>query len=130
VLIIKIAAKTQRNKFKNINNYNDLPFVSVIVPAKDEESNIANCINSILCSNYPAGLFELIIVNDRSTDKTPDIINSIAQQSKIPVRLCNILSDTNHPNLKGKPRAIKVGIDNANGEIIMMTDADCIVNNS
>ena len=108
-------------------NNKNLSFVSVVVPARNEEKNIRNCINSILNSNYPKEKYEIIIVNDRSTDNTLQVINELANANPN-IKICNIKSETEKRNLQGKPGAIKVGIDAAAGEIIMMTDADCTVN--
>jgi len=137
VLTIKIAAKKCRNKFTvdidsiKLNSEN-LPFVSVIVPARNEEKNIKNCINSILNSNYPKEKFEIIVVNDRSTDNTlseiTDLLEINEANKNSNIKICNIKSDAEKRNLQGKPGAIKVGIDAALGEIIMLTDADCTVN--
>jgi cellulose synthase/poly-beta-1,6-N-acetylglucosamine synthase-like glycosyltransferase len=128
VFVIKIAASKSRKKYRKNINYNTLPFVSIIIPARNEENNITNCINSIINSNYPTELFEIIVVNDRSEDKTLEIIENIANKNQTKIIICNITSQTASPNLKGKPGAIKIGIDNAKGELILMTDADCIVN--
>lgn len=54
------------------------PLVSVVVPSRDEESDIEECLRSILASDYPH--LELIIVNDRSADNTGTIIDRIAEQ--------------------------------------------------
>ena len=127
VCVISIASNKTRKKY-NIN-IDDIykPFVSVIVPARNEEDNIENCINSILNVNYPSELYEIIIVNDRSEDNTLNIINKIASANSN-VKICNIIKDTTNPNLKGKAGAIKTGIDSARGEYLLLTDADCIVN--
>ena len=127
VFVIKLAASKSRKKYKENTNYKSLPFVSVIVPARNEEENIENCINSILKSNYPTDLFELIIVNDRSKDKTLEVIENISKRRNTTIKICNITTETANPNLKGKPGAIKTGIDNAKGELLLMTDADCFV---
>jgi cellulose synthase/poly-beta-1,6-N-acetylglucosamine synthase-like glycosyltransferase len=127
VFIIRFASGKLRKKYKKNINHNELPFISVIVPARNEENNIENCINSILNSNYPTELFEIIVVNDRSEDRTLEVIESIAAQHKTKIKICNITTQTANPNLKGKPGAIKVGIDNASAEYLLMTDADCIV---
>jgi len=127
VLTIKIAAKKCRNKFTVEHHSENLSFVSVIVAARNEEKNIKNCINSILNSNYPKEKYEIIVVNDRSTDNTLREITELANKNSN-IKICNIQSDAEKRNLQGKPGAIKVGIDAASGEIIMMTDADCTVN--
>jgi cellulose synthase/poly-beta-1,6-N-acetylglucosamine synthase-like glycosyltransferase len=131
VLTIKIAAKKCRNKFTVEPNSEgrsseNFSFVSVIVPARNEEKNIKNCIKSILNSNYPKEKFEIIVINDRSTDNTLREITELANQNPT-VKICDIKSEAEKRNLQGKPGAIKVGIDAAFGEIIMMTDADCTV---
>jgi len=127
VFIIKFGAGSLRKKYKKNIDYTTLPFVSVIVPARNEEKNIKNCINSILKSNYPTELFEIVVVNDRSEDNTLEITRNIASNNENKIKICNITIQTANPNLKGKPGAIKIGIDNANGDFLLMTDADCVV---
>ena len=51
-------------------------FISVVVAARNEEKNIGTCIETILNQTYPAHLFEIIIVDDHSTDATVDIVKS------------------------------------------------------
>jgi cellulose synthase/poly-beta-1,6-N-acetylglucosamine synthase-like glycosyltransferase len=131
VLIIKIASKKCRQTYKviesELNEYDYVcPKVSVIVPARNEENCIERCILSLLDSNYPVAHYELIIVNDRSTDKTLDIIEKLANQHK-QIKICNITTETVNPNLRGKPGAIQAGINISCGDIILMTDADCKV---
>ena len=128
VFVIRFASGRLRKKYKKNINYKELPFISVIIPARNEENNIENCINSVLNSNYPTELFEIIVVNDRSDDATLTIVEKIAAIHNTKIKICNILTQTANPNLKGKPGAIKIGIDNAAGELLLMTDADCIVN--
>ena len=63
------------------------PFVSVLVPARNEESNIVRCLESLLAQNYPN--FEIIVANDRSTDKTEQIVREMA--GRFPrLRLLNV----------------------------------------
>ncbi|MDQ4057211.1 MAG: glycosyltransferase, partial [Thermoproteota archaeon] len=54
---------------------NNLPLVSVIVPARNEQDNIQRCLLSLLAQNYPS--FEVIVVNDSSTDYTLEIVRKI-----------------------------------------------------
>jgi cellulose synthase/poly-beta-1,6-N-acetylglucosamine synthase-like glycosyltransferase len=104
-----------------------LHFISVIVPARNEENKIENCINILLKSNYPTDLFEVICVNDRSEDNTGLILDNLAK--KYPnLKVLHILNDIDKGNLKGKPGALHHGILKSSGDIIMMTDADCDVN--
>ncbi|TAL68947.1 MAG: glycosyltransferase [Bacteroidetes bacterium] len=101
--------------------------VSIVVPARNEEDNIESCIESIMSNNYPKDNFEVIVVNDRSTDKTGEILVNL-QSIYSNLIVLKITDNTKHKNLRGKPGALQVGIESAKGEIIMMTDADCIVN--
>lgn len=106
-----------------------IPFVSVIVPARNEEDKIEVCIRNLMNSDYQSEMFEVIAVNDRSTDDTASILNKLALEYEN-LNVVHIESDIDKSNLKGKPGALHKGIGESKGEIIMMTDADCIVNKS
>ncbi|NIA22024.1 MAG: glycosyltransferase, partial [Anaerolineaceae bacterium] len=56
------------------------PKVSIIVPAKDEQDNIAECIGTLLAQDYPD--FEIIVVDDRSTDRTAAIAGELAEREE------------------------------------------------
>lgn len=107
-------------------NEKSFPFISVIVAARNESDNIARCLNSLKAVNYPSDKFEVIFVNDRSTDNTREIIEkSIQGRNNFRV----IDSDEHHnEKLKGKINALNSGISVSKGELILMTDADCTVN--
>ncbi len=102
-------------------------FVSVIVPARNEENNISDCIKSIMSNSYPKNQFELIVVNDRSTDNTGMVLEDLHVMYTNLI-IIKITEETADKNLKGKPGALQAGIRAAKGDIILMTDADCIVN--
>lgn len=125
-IIFSIGAFIERNKKIDFFSESENPQVSVVIPARNEEENILNCINSISNSNYPIENFEIIAVNDRSTDKTGEILTELSHKVKN-LKVVNIDEAHLHINLKGKPGALQSGIDEANGEIILMTDADCKV---
>jgi|GEM_PF-246307 len=122
-------------KFKNLSHRintprQDLPLVSVLIPARNEEGRIGDCLKSIASSSYPSNLIELIIINDRSSDGTSQEISrylsvieemGITNQHKI-----EVISDS-QKSLPGKPGALQLGIEIAKGTLIMMTDADCTV---
>lgn len=109
-------------------NYSEFPFVSVIVAARNEEANIGRCINSLRTISYPSSRIEIILVNDRSSDNTLSIMKSHSYGDTRFRILETDGSITN--NLKGKPKAIDIGIKNSSGDIIIMTDADCAVRES
>ncbi len=95
------------------------PLVSVIVPARNEAANIARCVSSILSSSYPR--FEVIVVDDRSTDATGDIARGIAPNDP---RLKVIAGAELPAGWFGKTWACWQGYEAAKGELLLFTDAD------
>jgi cellulose synthase/poly-beta-1,6-N-acetylglucosamine synthase-like glycosyltransferase len=116
----------QRERIKNSRQVtNSHPRVSVIVPARNEEANIERCVRSVMANTY-RGEFELIVVNDRSSDRTGTILAGL--QRKFPALIVhNTVESENDGQLRGKPRALHQGIEASKGDIVMMTDADCTV---
>lgn len=110
-------------KLKECNS--EFPFVSIVVAARNEEDNIGDCINSLKKIDYPEDKYEIIIVNDRSTDSTKQIVEKEILNLKN-FKLINI-QEYNNPQINGKAHALSVGIKESKGEIIMTTDADCSV---
>lgn len=108
---------------------NILPSVTVVVPARNEELNIGRCLRSLAASDYPSELLQIIVVDDRSTDTTPQVLRQIAAGMPELLVLSKTEGDT-HGNLKGKPGALDFGFSRATGEILLMTDADCEVHPS
>lgn len=103
-----------------------IPYVSIVIPAKDEEKNIEECILSVSRNRYPQNKFEIIVVNDRSQDRTGEILHNL--QKTIPnLNVVTLENDDQKEGMKGKAGALQIGIENSKGEIILMTDADCIV---
>lgn len=100
------------------------PFVSVIIAARNEDQTIVQCLNSILDQDYPEDLYEVIVVDDHSTDHTVDVAQLFSAKHALP--FLKILSLSDHDGT-GKPTAIAYGIKNSQGEIIVCTDADCVV---
>jgi cellulose synthase/poly-beta-1,6-N-acetylglucosamine synthase-like glycosyltransferase len=122
-LLFIVAAALERAKARNRPSNQSLLRVSVIVPARNEEDNLALCLDSILQSTYHN--YEIIIVNDRSSDKTGEIANTFA--AKYPqIKVIHAIEER-EGNLKGKPGALHLGIQNSQSDLIMMTDADCTV---
>lgn len=97
-------------------------FVSVVIPFRNESENILNSLSSIEKLAYPKHKFEVIYVNDLSTDNSVEILRKADKSFNI--KVIDVPSDFS-PNAH-KKRAIRFGIENAKGEIIVTTDADCI----
>ena len=127
-MIFILGAFIESLKKQKQNNFYQ-PFISVVVPARNEENNIENCLISLKNNNYPQEKFEIIAVNDRSTDSTLEKLEKF--RGIIPnLKIVDITEANKISNLKGKPGALQAGINEAKGEIILMTDADCIVGNN
>lgn len=101
---------------------NEAPLVSILVPARNEEGRVLErCIRSILAQDY--GKFEVIAVNDRSTDRTGELLRAIAQTDE---RL-HVIDGVEPPHgWLGKPHALQQALDASRGEWVLATDADMI----
>lgn len=99
-----------------------LVFVSVLVPARNEELNIAACIESLCRQDYPA--YEVIVLNDGSEDATGSILESLQQQYPSHLRL---LQGSPLPKgWIGKPWACHQLSQQAKGDFLLFTDADTV----
>ena len=110
---------------------NNLPLVSVIVPARNEQDNIQRCLLSLLAQNYPS--FEVIVVNDSSTDYTPEIVRKIKisrikqkeGDKSLDTDRLKIITVTEKPEKwTGKTWASEQGYLHSTGNILLFTDAD------
>lgn len=117
IAVISHAVRTPRD----IDTSGQQPFVSVVVAARDEESNLASCLESVLRQTYPTDSFEVIVINDHSTDRTERICQAFAERYPN-FSYVNAREDA---GLRGKTNALDQGIERARGEVILITDADC-----
>ena len=97
------------------------PRVSIILAGKDEERNIEACVTSLVGQDYPD--FDVIVVDDRSTDRTPVILRRLEEQ--FPERLRLLRVDSLPAGWFGKHNAVRVGVEASDGEWMLFTDADC-----
>lgn len=101
-----------------------MPKVSVIVAVRNEEKRIPVLLRSLVRQEYLSDHLEVIIVNDNSTDRTPIVVSElIAALTDRPAPLIKLIYNP----FSGKKRAVRYGIEKASGEVIITTDADCIV---
>lgn len=128
--------------------------LTVIVPARNEAANIGACLRSILTGSYPANLLEIIVVDDFSEDDTAAQVKQVqaellAEQSSASLRLLGLADYPPEVLFRGgaataslpgrglpghedmvfspKKKALTLAVAQANGTIIVTTDADCIV---
>ena len=98
--------------------------ITVIIAARNEEEFIGNCLASICNQSYPKHLFEVLVVDDHSTDNTAAIVNNYAAQNVKLISLKYFIGDALNSY---KKKAIEIAITQSNGELIVTTDADCVV---
>jgi len=94
--------------------------ISVVIATCNRVRFLENCINSLEKQSFDKDLFEVIVVNDGSTDSTVRLLDDFKKRTKINFRC---ISQEN----RGVSFARNVGIDNAEGEYVAFTDDDCIV---
>jgi chlorobactene glucosyltransferase len=99
-----------------------LPLVSIVIPAKDEERNIERTVRSILASDHER--LQLVLVDDRSRDRTREIIAQLAKEDP----RIQVLSIKNLPNdWTGKTHAMYKAAEMATGDILLFSDADAVL---
>jgi hyaluronan synthase len=102
---------------KNVDVSNG-PLISIVVPAKNEEKNIRNCVQSCLNQTYMNK--EIIIVNDGSTDKTGEVLDEMRKENRTgSFRILHLSKSV------GKKKAVEAASEIARGEIYAFMDSDC-----
>ena len=114
--ILSLFKKKEFNKFVE-----KFPKLSIIIPAYNEEENIKNCLRSVIYSDYPSEDMDIIVVDDKSTDKTAKIVEDII--AKITSHKIRLIKGSH----KGKPESLNLGLSYAKHEYIMSIDADVIL---
>ena len=93
--------------------------ISVIIPVRNEEKRILNCLKSLDNQNYNKSNFELIVVDDHSSDESMIMITTYLDKTTFNYKLYNLTDKTS------KKEALKLGVEKATYSIIATTDADC-----
>jgi glycosyltransferase involved in cell wall biosynthesis len=101
------------------------PFVSVVIVGRNEAGNIRPCLESIFANDYPAGLFEVLYVDDHSEDESIRVLESWKGKGLVLIQLADHL-DSQSP-VRFKKQAISVALSRAQGDLILHTDADTVV---
>jgi len=100
----------------------DYPFVSILVPAHNEEKVIGKTVESLLHFDYPKDKYEIIVINDNSTDNSAEILADI--QKQYPNRMLKVINTDETTGGKGKSNALNIGFQSSIGEYIVIYDAD------
>ena len=99
--------------------------ITVIIPARNEAANIGACLDSVTNQSYPPHLYQVLVIDDHSTDATAAIIKSFAGKD---VQLISLKDFTAGNTINSyKKKAIEIAIEQSTGQLIVTTDADCIV---
>ena len=97
----------------------NVPLISVCIPARNEERNIGRCVEAMLAQTYPN--FEVIVLDDRSTDGTHEILNNL---TKVTNSLKVLSGSDLPPGWVGKPHALIQAVTAARGKWLCFVDAD------
>ena len=114
-------SKSPRLEWSARFRINSKPKVSIIVPARNEEETISRCLRSLLSQNYDN--YEVIAVDDSSTDKTLSVMLNLSQKD---YRLIALESSPRPDDWVGKNWACFQGYKRSTGEILLFTDADSV----
>ncbi|MDJ1503253.1 glycosyltransferase [Xanthocytophaga agilis] len=103
--------------------------ISVIVVVRNEASNILNLLNSLSHQTYPKHLFSVYIVDDYSTDATVSLLKDFQSTSPFPLHILELKNYSALDSINGnfKKKGIEWAISKSDGELIAMTDGDCLV---
>jgi poly-beta-1,6-N-acetyl-D-glucosamine synthase len=94
------------------------PFITIFIPAHNEEASIASTVRYLFERlNYPADRYEILVIDDASTDRTPEILTALQDQYPL-LRVITIVQN------RGKAHGFNVALGYANGDFILSNDAD------
>jgi len=119
-LILIYLAWQKYPAFKSSGNTNNL-FASIIIPARNEESNLSNILSDIAVQDFDSSNFEIFVVNDHSED------NTLAVAEKFNEKFKNLTILDLPGNVHGKKQALASAISMVKGKLIITVDADCRV---
>jgi cellulose synthase/poly-beta-1,6-N-acetylglucosamine synthase-like glycosyltransferase len=99
--------------------------ISVIIPVRNEQNNIKSLLDCIFEQSYPKNLYQVIVVDDHSTDDTWNLIN-VLQYPHMDLKCLQLADFTGNLSMSAyKKFAIEIAINNASGDLMVTTDADC-----
>jgi cellulose synthase/poly-beta-1,6-N-acetylglucosamine synthase-like glycosyltransferase len=117
---VKNRVKERLREKQALLIHEKLPFVSIIVPVKDEEKVISRLLEALLNTSYPSEKMEIVMVEDGSKDNTEEICREYVERYPKQIQLVQ------QPVSTGKPSALNFGFQHTKGEIIGVFDADSV----
>lgn len=101
------------------------PFVSILIPSRNEEKNLPRCLHALNQLDYPADRMEIILGDDRSSDRTWEILEDWGR-NKDYVKVLAI-KEGDSEKINGKANALAQMVKESKGGLLLFTDADCVV---
>jgi cellulose synthase/poly-beta-1,6-N-acetylglucosamine synthase-like glycosyltransferase len=112
----------QRHPYLDIDTA-DWPFVTIFIPAHNEERVVADCLDALVATDYPHDRLKIVPIDDRSTDATAAILGDYAR--RYPGRIAPFMR---RGGKRGKSAALKDALRFAEGDIVMVFDGDYVPN--
>lgn len=100
------------------------PEIAVLIAMRDEEARIEHCLAALERQSYPKEHFQVLIIDDQSSDRSPEIVADYVNRN---AHFKMMRIENQKPGLKGKMNALACALEQTECEIVLITDADCIV---
>ncbi len=126
-LLVSLRLIQGLHNLTHIPNQEPLPSVTVLIAARNEEFRISACLDGLALQNYPKEKLQIIVINDRSEDQTNSVMN---EYKSILNNLVIVDITEKAKGISPKKNALSKGLLQATGEIILTTDADCLMGKS
>lgn len=98
--------------------------ITVLIPARNEAHTIEACLESIARQAYPPALLEVLVIDDASTDETTQRVRNFPLEG---LKLLSLADEPGGSRIAYKKEALALGVQHARGELIICTDADCVL---
>jgi len=120
-LILLIQAWNGLNEPEN--SQTDYPFITVLIPVRNEVTNLPGLIQCLENQTYPTDNFEVVFIDDNSDDGTYEHLMSFSKTSTVNIRVYKLEADDND-KISHKKASISYGVTKSSGEFIVLTDGD------
>ena len=121
-LLILFALRGWLRKDNSEQSEHSFPFCSIVIAARNESKNIGDTISALLLQNYPAECFEILVIDDHSTDNTLELLKQREQHHE------NVRVFSAPDDCIGKKQSLRHVLQFAKGDLFLFTDADCSMN--